>query len=85
MRTAAAEGLGTLIKIVGDRPMTATMEQLDDIRKTKVKEFAEKAEVKCKAGAGVSAAPIKAMVPSTAPIRIAATSKAVSLVSRHHI
>lgn len=50
VRTAAAEGLGTLLKVMGERPLNATMDSLDDIRKAKVKEFAEKAEVKIKAG-----------------------------------
>ena len=57
VRSAAAEGLGCLLKILGERAMGATMENLDDIRKAKVKEFAEKAQVKCKAGAPVPSKP----------------------------
>jgi protein STU2 len=48
MRSAAAEVLGTLMKIMGERSMNPYMEGLDDIRKTKIKEFYETAEVKAK-------------------------------------
>jgi hypothetical protein len=81
VRTAAAEGLGTLMKIMGERPMTATMEQLDDIRKTKVKEFAEKAEVKCSAGA--TSALAKAPAPSKAPIKVLTNNRPVSILIIH--
>ncbi|KAF2400844.1 ARM repeat-containing protein [Trichodelitschia bisporula] len=47
-RSAGAEVLGTLWKIMGDRPMLAHLEGLDEIRKTKIKEFYEAAEVKAK-------------------------------------
>jgi hypothetical protein len=47
-RDAGAEVLGTLWKIMGDRIMNPHMEGLDDIRKTKIKEFHDKAEVKAK-------------------------------------
>ncbi|TGJ82396.1 hypothetical protein E0Z10_g6369 [Xylaria hypoxylon] len=48
LRSGGAEVLGTVMKIVGERAMNPHMEALDDIRKTKVKEFFEKAEVKAK-------------------------------------
>ncbi|KAF2233986.1 ARM repeat-containing protein [Viridothelium virens] len=47
-RTAGAEVLGTLWKIMGDRSMQPHLEGLDDIRKTKVKEACDAAEVKAK-------------------------------------
>lgn len=47
-RDAGAEILGVLWKIMGDRNMLAHLEGLDDIRKTKVKEFSDQAEVKSK-------------------------------------
>lgn len=50
-RNEAANCLGTLMKIVGERPLNAIMDQLADVRKAKVKEAFEKATVKCKAGA----------------------------------
>lgn len=58
-RNEAAICLGTLMKIVGERPLNAIMDQLADVRKAKVKEAYEKASVKCKAGAGSA--------PRTAP------------------
>lgn len=47
-RSAGAEVLGTLWKIMGDRNMLAHLESLDEIRKTKVKEYCDQAEVKSK-------------------------------------
>ncbi|KAF2089520.1 hypothetical protein K490DRAFT_37481 [Saccharata proteae CBS 121410] len=47
-RAAGAEVLGTLWKIMGDRIMNPHLEGLDEIRKNKVKEFYESAEVKAK-------------------------------------
>lgn len=51
-RNEAAVALGTLMKIVGERPLNAIMDQLADVRKVKVKDAFEKATVRCKAGAG---------------------------------
>ncbi|KAI0399999.1 ARM repeat-containing protein [Xylaria palmicola] len=48
LRSGGAEVLGTVMKIVGERAMNPHLEGLDDIRKTKVKEYFEKAEVKAK-------------------------------------
>ncbi|KAH8117420.1 microtubule associated protein [Phellopilus nigrolimitatus] len=56
-RNEAAVCLGTLMKIVGERPLNAIMDQLADVRKVKVKEAHEKATVKCKAGSGPAARP----------------------------
>ncbi|KAF2103702.1 ARM repeat-containing protein [Rhizodiscina lignyota] len=47
-RSAGAEVLGTLWKIMGDRIMNPHLDGLDEIRKTKIKEFYESAEVKAK-------------------------------------
>ena len=47
-RAAGAETLGTLMKIMGERPMGPYVEGLDDIRKTKIKEYCDAAEVKAK-------------------------------------
>ncbi len=47
-RSAGAEALGTLWKIMGDRIMNAHLDGLDEIRKTKIKEYYEAAEVKAK-------------------------------------
>ncbi|KAI1084282.1 armadillo-type protein [Whalleya microplaca] len=48
LRSGGAEVLGTVMKIVGERAMNPHLESLDDIRKTKIKEYFEKAEVKAK-------------------------------------
>lgn len=48
LRSGGAEVLGTVMKIIGERAMNPHLEGLDDIRKTKVKEFYETAEVKAK-------------------------------------
>ena len=56
-RNEAAACFGCLMKMVGERPLNATMDTLQDMRKAKVKEAFEKAVVKCKAGATPSRAP----------------------------
>ena len=48
LRSGGAEILGTVMKIIGERAMNPHLEGLDDIRKTKVREFYEVAEVKAK-------------------------------------
>lgn len=48
VRSGGCEILGTLMKIMGERSMNPYMDGLDDIRKTKVKEFFETAEVRAK-------------------------------------
>jgi cytoskeleton-associated protein 5 len=49
VRAAAQEALGTLMKIVGERQMIQFLDGVDDIRKAKIKEFFEKAEIKARA------------------------------------
>ncbi|ODA77437.1 hypothetical protein RJ55_07066 [Drechmeria coniospora] len=48
LRDGGAEILGTVMKILGERAMGPYLEGLDDIRKNKVKEFFETAEVKAR-------------------------------------
>jgi hypothetical protein len=62
-REAGAEVLGTLWKIMGDRVMNPHLEGLDDIRKQKIKEYQEKAEVKAKYKPKAAAPP-----PKPAPV-----------------
>ena len=62
-RSAGAECLGTLWKIMGDRIMMSHLDGLDEIRKTKIKEYYESAEVKSKYKP--KAAPAKAAPSST--------------------
>lgn len=47
-RSGAAEILGTLMKIMGERAMNPYLDGLDEIRKTKIKEYFDVAEVKAK-------------------------------------
>ncbi|CAO3595984.1 unnamed protein product [Absidia cylindrospora] len=44
-REASAEGLGTLMNVVGERPMLAFIDTLDDIKKNKINEYSAKAQV----------------------------------------
>ncbi|KAI1204512.1 armadillo-type protein [Annulohypoxylon truncatum] len=48
LRSGGAEVLGTVMKIIGERAMNPHLEGLDDIRKNKIKEYFDKAEVKAK-------------------------------------
>lgn len=59
-REAGAEGLGTLMKVVGEKALSPYLEGLDDIKMGKIKEACEKAEVKAKA------APVKKPAPPPA-------------------
>lgn len=76
-RNESAVCLGTLMKMVGERPLNATLEGIQDARRSKVKEAFEKATVKCKAGAPAPqrTAPPAAPVGKKAP---AAKSKQAS-------
>lgn len=62
-RDEAANAFGTLMKMVGERPLAAVMASLADVRKAKVKEAYEKATVKAKAGASAPPKPPPAKVP----------------------
>ncbi|KAI9730779.1 MAG: Microtubule-associated protein, microtubule dynamics during spindle orientation [Claussenomyces sp. TS43310] len=48
LRSGGAEVLGTIMKIMGERAMGPHLEGLDDIRKTKIKEYFDVAVVKAK-------------------------------------
>lgn len=56
-RDEAAAVLGTLMKMIGERPLNALMDSLADVRKVKVKEAYESATVKCKSAAPKAAPP----------------------------
>ncbi|KAF2874547.1 spindle pole body component alp14 [Massariosphaeria phaeospora] len=62
-RSAGAEVLGTLWKIMGDRIMNAHLDGLDEIRKTKIKEYHDSAEVKAKYKPKAVAPPPKPAAP----------------------
>lgn len=56
VRTNGFEAVGTLMKITGERELNPYLEKVDDIKKNKIKEFYESAEVKSKASAPKSKA-----------------------------
>ncbi|KUI67943.1 Spindle pole body component alp14 [Cytospora mali] len=82
LRDGGAEILGTIMKIIGERGMNPHLEGLDDIRKSKIKEYFETAEVKAKEkpkpppaakappkkvmGGGVKKGPVKKAAPAAA-------------------
>ncbi|KAH9180770.1 armadillo-type protein [Lactarius sanguifluus] len=78
-RDEAANAFGTLMKMVGERPLGAVMDGLADVRKAKVKEAHEKATVKAKAGAGNPPKPTPA-VPAKGP-----TKKGPSVAKKEEI
>jgi cytoskeleton-associated protein 5 len=82
-RDEAAVALGTLMKMVGERPLGPAMEGLADVRRVKVQEAFEKAVVKAKAGSGgpprsgvLAAAPAAKAAPKAAPKKAPPPKKA---------
>ncbi|GLB34986.1 putative microtubule associated protein [Lyophyllum shimeji] len=76
-RNEAATCLGTLMKMVGERPLNALMDGLADVRKAKVQEAYQKATVKC---TSAKAAPPKAAPkPAAPPTKAAAPKKALAV------
>jgi hypothetical protein len=77
LRSGGAEILGIVMKIMGERAMGPHLEGLDDIRKSKIKEFFETAEVKAKdkpKPPPAAAAPRQAPA-AAAPRKVAAGTK----------
>ncbi|KAK9360034.1 armadillo-type protein [Lipomyces starkeyi] len=68
VRSAAAEAMGTIMKMIGERAMTPYIEGQDDIRKGMIKEFFETANVRAK--------PEKAAPPATVASKAAAGARA---------
>ncbi|KAI3618428.1 hypothetical protein CBS9595_002791 [Malassezia furfur] len=64
VRDPAATGFGTLLKLVGERPMLAYLDALDDIKKSKVRDEASRATVRA---SGKAAPAPPAAVPAAAP------------------
>ncbi|KAH8796113.1 putative spindle pole body component alp14 [Hyaloscypha sp. PMI_1271] len=77
LRSGGAEVLGTVMKIMGERAMGPYLEGLDDIRKTKIKEYFDTAEVKAKdkPKPPPAAAP-RAAAPAAAPRKVVAKKPA---------
>ncbi|KAI1770542.1 armadillo-type protein [Hypoxylon cercidicola] len=74
LRSGGAEVLGTVMKIIGERAMNPHLEGLDDIRKNKIKEYFEKAEVKAKDKPKPAPAPV-ARGPPGGPKKIVGGAK----------
>lgn len=74
LRAGGAEILGTVMKIIGERAMNTHLEGLDEIRKTKIKEFYETAEVKAKEKP--KAPPPAARAPPGGPKKVVGGKKA---------
>ncbi|KAK0724971.1 armadillo-type protein [Lasiosphaeris hirsuta] len=70
LRSGGAEILGTVMKIIGERGMGPHLEGLDEIRKTKIKEFFEVAEVKAKEKPKPPPAPVVRAPPAGAPRKV---------------
>ncbi|KAI8994916.1 armadillo-type protein [Pilobolus umbonatus] len=73
-REAAAEGLGTMMKLIGEKPMLPFTDGLDDIKMGKIKEACEKAVVKAKVV--VKKPPPPPVKKAAAPTRKAPTKAA---------
>ncbi|GAA94578.1 uncharacterized protein L969DRAFT_20384 [Mixia osmundae IAM 14324] len=81
LRAAAAEALGILLKLVGERPLAATIDGLDDIRKKKVRAAHDEAVIAYK-GTGAKSAPAVAPAARAQPVRAALPpSKATSTLA----
>ena len=78
-RSGGAEVLGTLMKIMGERAMGPYMEGLDDIRKAKIKEYFDKAEVKAKDKPKAAAPPPPKAAAPTATKRTVTKKPAAGL------
>ncbi|KAI8882635.1 ARM repeat-containing protein [Backusella circina FSU 941] len=76
-REAAAEGLGTMMKLIGEKPMLAFTDGLDDIKMGKIKEFCEAAVVKAKPAKKAAPPPPvkKAVAPAKKPVAAAVKPK----------
>lgn len=76
LRSGGAEVLGTVMKIMGERAMGPHLEGLDDIRKTKIKEYFETAEVKAKDKPKPPPQTAPRAAPATAPKKVVAKKPA---------
>ncbi|KAF8077979.1 microtubule associated protein [Lyophyllum atratum] len=70
-RNEAATCLGTLMKMVGERPLNAVMDGLADVRKAKVQEAYQKATVKCTSAKAAPPKPVAQKAPAQAPKTVA--------------
>ncbi len=78
VRDAGAAGLGTLMKLIGERPMNVFLDGLDDIKKGKVQDEFKTAEVRVKMGGGGGGAAAAAGAGARRPPAAAAPAPAAS-------
>ncbi|GAC71621.1 cdk activating kinase [Moesziomyces antarcticus T-34] len=78
VRDAGAAGLGTLMKLIGERPMNVFLDGLDDIKKGKVQDEFKSAEVRVKMGGGGGGAAAAAGAGARRPPAAAAPAPAAS-------
>lgn len=77
LRSGGAQVLGTVMKIMGERAMGPHLEGLDDIRKNRIKEYFETAQVKAKDKPKAAPAPApRAAPPASAPKKVTAKKPA---------
>lgn len=67
VRAAAAECLGTLMKVAGERAMGGKVDELDELRRQRVKDAFEKAVTKYRNGASATGTAPKAVSAAPAP------------------
>ncbi|KAK3377259.1 armadillo-type protein [Lasiosphaeria ovina] len=70
LRSGGAEILGTIMKMIGERGMGPHLEGLDDLRKVKIKEFCETAEVRAKEKPKPPPAPVARAPPPSQPKKV---------------
>ena len=79
VRTSAADSLGTLMKILGERAFNPYIEGVGELQMTKVKDAFTKAEVRYRAGGGAKALPIGTVRPAAMAKKV--TLRPCALVS----
>jgi cytoskeleton-associated protein 5 len=67
VRDAGAQGLGTLMKLIGERPMNQYIDGLDDIKKAKIQEQYKEATVKVKQSSAPAGGSARSAAPAPAP------------------
>ncbi|XP_049878313.1 protein mini spindles [Pectinophora gossypiella] len=83
VRDAAAEALGTATKLVGEKNIAPHIGKIDNLKEQKIKEFADKAEIKVKVAAPKKEAkPKAAAAPAKADAKPAAGSAQPKPVKR---
>ncbi|CAO3629819.1 unnamed protein product [Cunninghamella blakesleeana] len=78
-RENSAEGLGTLMKVIGEKAMLVYTDDLDDIKKNKIKEWFDKVEVKAKPLATKKPAPAPPKKSTPVKKTLASTKKSAKV------